>query len=82
MTTQLTELAGLVRTVLHNPEIDLETSTRFEDLPAWDSMDLISLIVEAECRFDVLFETDEIDRLNTVGDLLRMIARKRALARA
>ena len=82
MPTQLAELAGLVRSILHNPGIELETSTRFEELPAWDSMDLISLIVEAECRFDVLFETDEIDRLNTAGDLLRLIAGKRALAQA
>jgi acyl carrier protein len=37
-------------------------------------------VVEIECRFDLQFELVEIDRLTTVGDLLRMIAAKQALA--
>ena len=45
-------------------------------------MDLITVVVEVECRFDVQFELPEIDRLVTVGDLLRAISAKQALAAA
>ena len=45
-------------------------------------MDLITLVVEVECRFELQFELPEIDRLATVGDLLDMILAKQALAAA
>jgi acyl carrier protein len=56
--------------------------TRFDDVTGWDSMDLVSVVVEVECRFDLQFELVEIDRLITIGDLLHMIEAKQALATA
>ena len=81
MAAQIGELTEVVRSVLRDPEIELFDSTRFDDLPAWDSMYLVSVIVEIECRCGLLFEPGEIDTLHTAGDLLRMIAGKQALAR-
>jgi acyl carrier protein len=78
----LAEMTEAVRGVLQNAEIELVPATRFEDLPGWDSMHLIAVVVEIECRFDLLFELQEIETLYTAGDLLRMTARKRALASA
>lgn len=80
MPTPLTELTAILREVLRDGDIDPTPQTRFEDLAAWDSMDLVSVVVEAECRFDVQFDVIEIDRLITVGDLMGMIAAKQALA--
>ncbi len=82
MDVPLTELTNVVRGVLRNADIELDAQTRFEDLPAWDSLNLISVVVEAECRFGLLFQPEEIEALNTAGDLLRMIASKQALASA
>ena len=45
-------------------------------------MDLVTVVVEIECRFGLEFELTEIDRLSTVEDLLRMIATKQAIAAA
>ncbi len=81
MAAQIGELTDVVRSVLRNPEVELHASTRFDDLPAWDSMYLVSVIVEIEFRWGLLFEPDEMDALHTAGDLLRMIAGKQALAR-
>ena len=67
---------------MRDSEIELAPSTRFDDLAGWDSMDLITVVVEVECRFGLQFELPEIDRLVTVGDLLRMIEAKQALAAA
>jgi acyl carrier protein len=71
-----------VREVLRENEIELQPATCFDDLPGWDSMDLVTIVVEVECRFDLQFELAEIDRLASVGDLVRMIDAKRALAAA
>jgi acyl carrier protein len=78
----LPELTAIFREVLRDNELELEPTTRFEDLTNWDAMDLVGVVVEVECRFDVQFELFEIDRLNSVGDLLRMLTSKRALAAA
>ena len=79
MQQQLAELTGIVRAVLRNPDLELEESTPFEDLPCWDSMYLVSVVVEAECHFGIVFEPYEMETLITAGQLLRMIAGKRML---
>jgi acyl carrier protein len=78
----LTEITEILRDVLRDHELEIAPTTRFEDVSGWDSMDLITVVVEVEGRFDLQFELPEIDRLNTIGDLLRMIQAKQALASA
>ena len=82
MAAPLSEITAILREVLRDTDIDVASDTRFDDLAGWDSMDLVSVVVEAECRFDLQFELAEIDRLITVGDLACMIVAKRALASA
>ena len=55
MTTPLHQITAIVRDVLENPTIELTQSAHFDDILGCDSMDLVSIVVEAECRFDVLF---------------------------
>ena len=78
MAAALPEITAILREVLRDHSCEVTAATRFDDLPSWDSMDLVAVVVEAECRFNVQFELFEIDRLGTVGDLLRMIAAKQA----
>jgi acyl carrier protein len=78
----LADITEIFRYVLRDPGIELTSATRFDELSEWDSMYLIDVVVEIESRFDLLFETDEIETLHTTGDLLRMLAHKRALAAA
>ncbi len=79
MTASLADITSVIRAVLRNDSIELGTDSRFEDLDGWDSMDLVSVVVEVECRFDLQFALFELDRLDTVGDLIRMTETKRAL---
>jgi acyl carrier protein len=76
----LLEITTILRQVLRDNALELAPTTRFDDVSDWDSMDLVTVVVEVECRFDLQFELAEIDRLTTVGDLLVMIAAKQALA--
>jgi acyl carrier protein len=74
----LSEITAIVREVLHDGALDLSPGTRFDDLANWDPMDLIAVVVEAECRYDLQFDLPEIDRLITIGDLVYMIEAKLA----
>jgi acyl carrier protein len=40
-------------------------------------MNHIAILVEAECRFDVVFDLAEVDAVPTVGHLVRLIQAKR-----
>jgi acyl carrier protein len=78
----LSEIIAIVRDILRDADLDLSPSSRFDELNDWDSMDLISVMVEAECRYGVHFDGSEIERLVTVGDLMQMIESKRAIVSA
>lgn len=78
-TAVLAEVNAIVRRVLEDSTIDLGADTPIDTLTAWDSMNHVAILVEAECRFDVLFELDELDAVPTVGHLVRLIQAKRSL---
>jgi acyl carrier protein len=78
----LDEVFQILRELLRDNDLELSPATRFDGLTDWDSMDLVAVVVEIECRYDLLFEAVEIDRLVTVDDLVRAINLKRALAAA
>ncbi|HYZ23241.1 MAG TPA: acyl carrier protein [Rhodopila sp.] len=82
MTTVLAEITAVVRDVLSDGALSLTPGTRFEELAGWDPTDLVSIVAEAECRFNIQFELPEIDRLATVDDLVRMVTLKQALISA
>ncbi|HEY8290322.1 MAG TPA: acyl carrier protein [Acetobacteraceae bacterium] len=78
----LAEITGITRSVLRDPDLEISVATTLDDIPGWDSMVLITVVVEAECRLGVMFEASEIDALRTVGDLARTLAEKQARAAA
>lgn len=82
MTALFTEINAILRRVLCDNDREVTPATRFEDLTNWDSMDLVAIVVEVECRYGLMFEPREIEHLITVGDLMRMVAAKRTLASA
>ncbi|HQQ93222.1 MAG TPA: acyl carrier protein [Bacteroidia bacterium] len=54
-------------------EIRLSAETRKEDIPAWDSVNHLSLIVELEEKLNVSFTTEEIPAIKSVKDLMRIL---------
>lgn len=81
-TTPLQEVTAIVREIAQDPAIDLTRTSRLDDIAGIDSMDMVSIAVEAECRFGIMFDLEDIERLVTVDDLLRLIATKRMVATA
>jgi acyl carrier protein len=78
----LAEVVDIFRTVFEDPTLELTPETTSDDLPSWDSMNHITIVVEAECRFDIQFRTAEIEQLKSVGELVQVIEAKCALAPA
>jgi len=72
----LAELTDIFRDLLRDPELQLSEQSTPDDVPGWDSMTHIAVVVESECRFGVQFRTGEIEDLHSVGDLVRHIQMK------
>ena len=63
------------------PSIVLGPETTADDVAGWDSINHITIVVEAERRFGIKFQTAEIEELKNVGDFVRLIKTKLAKTR-
>lgn len=53
---------------------DITPATLNEDLPAWDSLGQVNLIMALERAFDVYIEVDDFGQLNSVRAILDFLA--------
>ena len=74
----LAELTDIFRTVLDDETLVLRPETTAADVPGWDSMNHITIVVEAEQHFGIKVRTAEIEALRNVGDFVSLIAAKHA----
>jgi acyl carrier protein len=61
-------------------DVEITTATTAEDIEEWDSLSHVRLIVAVERKFGIRFQNSEIGSLMNVGDLVRLIEARRALA--
>ena len=69
-------LTAVFNDVFLREDVRLTSATTAADIPGWDSFKQIEIIMATEERFDVKLNTQEIDGLNTVGDLAAAVAAK------
>jgi acyl carrier protein len=74
----LVQLSAIMQEVLDDPSVDLTPATTADDVEGWDSMSNIMFVVEIERRLGIKFNTAEIEEMRNVGDMLDLIAAKRA----
>jgi acyl carrier protein len=72
----LQKLDAIFRDVFDDPSVTLTMQTTADDIPEWDSMNHITIVVETEKRFGLKFKTAEIEELKDVGDLVHLIRAK------
>ena len=70
------QLTDVFRVVFDDPGIALRNETTAADIPDWDSLTHINLIVAAEKKFAVRFTTKDIQGLANVGEFIDLVARK------
>lgn len=64
----------------YNPSIPEEIDTSMQIIAdlGFNSLTLIELVNDAEDRFNVVFEDEELAKIQTVGDILGMLEQKGA----
>ena len=72
------KLQTLLRGVFDNQSIVIRDDMTAADVPEWDSLNHINLIVAVEKEFGIKFTTREVYAANTVGEFTDMLARKLA----
>ena len=72
------KLQAMVADQLGIPAESITESSRLkEDLEA-DSASVMMLVMDVECEFDITIEDDAIEKVKTVGDIVRYIEEKKA----
>jgi len=73
----LESVAEIIRKVLSRPNLPISAESQARAVPGWDSLAMVDIIIAVQDHFGVEFETEELDRLRNVGDLVRSIAIRR-----
>ena len=71
-------LTGIFRELLDDDTIVLSPDTTAGDVPGWDSLAHVNIVVASEAAFGVSFRAAELEELHRVGDLVALIERKQA----
>jgi acyl carrier protein len=69
-------LTEIFHDVFMRDDLTLTPSLTAKDVTGWDSFKQIEIIISAEERFGIKLNTKELDSLQNVGDLARVIAGK------
>jgi len=69
-------LTTIFRDVFLRDDLALTPELSAKDVEDWDSFKQIEIIIAVEEHFSLKFRTREMDSLNNVGDLVRLIASK------
>jgi acyl carrier protein len=72
----LQELQAVFRDGFDDDDLVLTPQTTAADVPGWDSLRHVMLMVAVEQRFGVRFSVQELPELKSVGDLVELIAAK------
>lgn len=70
------EIREMLAEILRREVPPLTPETSFEDLPGWDSVVHLSILMEAEHRFGLTFTAAQMIGMKTVGDLLALLEAK------
>jgi acyl carrier protein len=71
-----TELKKTILGALNLEEWELNEQTTASEVPGWDSLSHVNVILAVEKRFGIRFSNLEILRLKSVGDLQRLVDSK------
>ena len=70
------QLNDIFRDVFDDDTIQLTPETTAADIPGWDSVAHVDLIVSIETRMKIKFKTSELGSLHNVGQLVGAIEYK------
>jgi acyl carrier protein len=71
-----TALTEIFHDVFLRDDLVLRPDLTAKDVPGWDSFKQIEIVMAAEEKFGIKMSTRDLDSLQNVGDLLRVIGTK------
>ena len=71
-------LTPIFRDVFNDDALVVKESMTAADVPTWDSLSNINMIIAVEKAFAVKFSIKDVRNLKNVGELLELIKRKAA----
>ncbi len=74
MTTQET-LHWIAETFEHDPAL-VKPETLRDEIPAWDSVGVLTLMAAIDKKFGVLLANDDISSMKTVGDVVDVLRKQ------
>ena len=69
-------LTTIFRDVFLRDDLVLSPELSASDIAGWDSFKHIEIIIAVQEHYGITFRTRELDSLNNVGDLVRLIVSK------
>ncbi len=73
-----TRVYGIVADVLNVPVAEVGPESSPETVENWDSVHHLNLILALEQAFDLQLDPEEIDAMNSVKQILALLAQKRS----
>lgn len=67
------ELKKVILKELDLDDFDLQDETMAPEVPGWDSLNHVNIILAVEKSFKVKFKSYEVLRLKNVGDLQKLV---------
>ena len=74
----ISRLTPIFRDVFDNDALVVSEGMTAADVPTWDSLSNINMIIAVEKAFGVKFSIKDVRNLKNVGELLELIKRKAA----
>ena len=70
------ELKRVLLAALKLEDWDIRDETLASDIPGWDSLNHVNVILAVEEHFRVRFKMAEVLKLKSIGDLQRLVSSK------
>lgn len=70
------QLKQVILDTLHLTEFDIQDHTTAREIPGWDSLHHINVILAIEQHYGVKFKSIEVLKCKNIGDLQNLITRK------
>jgi acyl carrier protein len=72
----LAKIRDVLSEIVDDASLRLSETTSADDVADWDSINHVKLLIALESDLGFRFDTDEVGRLQTVGDLIDLIEAK------
>ncbi|MGE5431020.1 MAG: acyl carrier protein [Syntrophomonadaceae bacterium] len=69
-------LKKTILNVLHLDDFEINHDTRADEVPGWDSLNHINVILAVEKEYKVRFKNIEVLKLKNIGDLQKLVDSK------